>query len=108
MIERVRLVLLPTAVAALGLAALAWLGLYGFAWNDYDVEARLAVDALVRGDLRAFAALSPAYGGSLLMRAPLALAVSRLGGGDLAVYRTLSPDWEEGTSPSTARSPRLA
>ena len=90
MIERLRLVPLPAAVAALGLAALAWLGLYGFAWNDYDDEARLAVDALVRGDLKGFAALSPAYGGSLLMRAPFALAASRLGGGDLAVYRTLA------------------
>lgn len=90
MIERLRLVPLPAAVAALGLAALAWLGLYGFAWNDYDDEARLAVDVLVRGDLKAFAALIPAYGGSLLMRAPFALAASRLGGGDLAVYRTLA------------------
>jgi len=88
--ERLRRILLPAAIAALGLAALAWLGLYGFAWNDYDDEARLAIDALVRGDFKAFAALSPAYGGSLLMRAPFALAASRLGGGDLAVYRTLA------------------
>ena len=88
--ERLRPAVLPAALAVAGLAALAWLGLYGFAWNDYDDEARLAVDALLRGDLRAFAALSPAYGGSLLLRAPFALAASALGGGDLAVYRALA------------------
>ncbi len=85
-----RPILRPAALTAVALCALGWLGLYGFAWNDYDDEARLAVDALLRGDLTAFAAASPAYGGSLLMRAPFALIASLLGGGDLAVYRALA------------------
>ena len=85
-----RPLLLPSALTVLALAGLGWLGLYGFGWNDYDDEARLAVDALLRGDLSAFAAISPAYGGSLLMRAPFALVASALGGGDLAVYRALA------------------
>lgn len=85
-----RPILRPAALTAVALGALGWLGLYGFAWNDYDDEARLAVDALLRGDVTAFAATSPAYGGSLLMRAPFALIASMVGGGDLAVYRALA------------------
>jgi hypothetical protein len=78
----------PCALAALaGCAALAWLGLYGFAWNDYDNEARPAFDALVGGHLEQFLRLAPAYGGSLVERAPFALLAHRLGGGELAVYR---------------------
>lgn len=78
------------AVAAAATAAMAWLGLYGFGWNDYDVEARPAVDALVHGHLGAFFAGAPVYGGSLLERAPFALAPSLWGGGELAVYRMLA------------------
>ena len=62
------------ALAALcGCAALAWLGLYAFAWNDYDNEARAAVDALAHGHLTQFLQLAPVYGGSLVERAPFAL-----------------------------------
>jgi hypothetical protein len=42
---------------------------------------------LVRGDVLSFLQHCPAYGGSLMMRAPFALAASALGGGDLAVFR---------------------
>ena len=76
--------------AACGCAALAWLGLIGFAWNDYEVEALPAVNALVRGHLLEFLRLAPAYGGSLVERAPFALAPGLWGGGELAVYRTLA------------------
>src|SRR6185312_9987950 len=76
--------------AAGGCAALAWLGLYGFAWNDYDVEVRPAVEALTAGHLHAFLSLSPVYGGSLIERAPFALLGSLAGGGELAVYRLLA------------------
>jgi len=89
-LDRARPHLLPGALALTGLAMLAWLGLYGFGWNDYDDEARSAVDALIRGDLETFAALSPAYGGSLVLRAPFALVPSLWGGGELAVYRSLA------------------
>jgi hypothetical protein len=73
-----------------GCAALAWLGLYGFAWNDYDVEARPALQALIGGHLSGFLQLAPAYGGSLLERAPFALLPGLWGGGALAVYRMVA------------------
>jgi Glycosyltransferase family 87 len=69
---------------------MAWLGLYGFAWNDYELEALPAIDALVHGHLGAFFAGSPVYGGSLLERAPFALAPGLWGGGDLAIYRMMA------------------
>jgi hypothetical protein len=76
--------------AACGCAALAWLGLYGFGWNDYENEARGAVEALVHGHPVAFLQLAPAYGGSLIERAPFALLPGLWGGGALAVYRMLA------------------
>jgi len=81
---------LPASVAAASCAAMAWLGLYGFAWNDYDNEARPAYEALVHGHLGRFLALAPAYGGSLVERAPFALAPGLWGGGQLAVYRAVA------------------
>ncbi|HEY1451207.1 MAG TPA: hypothetical protein VGF47_09650, partial [Solirubrobacteraceae bacterium] len=78
----------PCALVALAsCAVLAWLGLYGFAWNDYDNEVRPAFDALLHGQLEQFLRLAPAYGGSLVERAPFALIPQLWGGGELAVYR---------------------
>ncbi|HEY4428300.1 MAG TPA: hypothetical protein VGN08_08875 [Solirubrobacteraceae bacterium] len=77
-------------MAVCGSAALAWLGLYGFAWNDYDNEARGAVEALTNGHIGEFLRLAPAYGGSLVERAPFALLPGLWGGGALAVYRMLA------------------
>jgi hypothetical protein len=77
-------------VAATGCAAMAWLGLYGFGWNDYEVEAKPAFDALTHGHLLAFLRLAPAYGGSLVERAPFALLTGLWGGGALAVYRMVA------------------
>lgn len=71
-------------------AAMAWLGLYGFVWNDYDNEARPAFDALVHGRGLEFLRLAPAYGGSLVERAPFALIPSLWEGGELAVYRMVA------------------
>jgi hypothetical protein len=81
---------LAGSMAALGCAAVAWLSLYGFAWNDYDTEARPAFDALVHGHLDDFLRLAPAYGGSLVERAPFALLPDLWGGGQLAVYRIVA------------------
>jgi hypothetical protein len=78
------------SMAAAGCATLAWLGLYGFAWNDYDNEARPAYEALVHGHVGRFLALAPAYGGSLIERAPFALLPGLWGGGALAVYRSVA------------------
>src|SRR5260370_32228108 len=75
------------AMVAVGASAtIAWLGLYGFAWNDYDNEARPAFDALTHGHVLEFLRLAPAYGGSLIERAPFALIPRLWGGGELAVY----------------------
>jgi hypothetical protein len=77
-------------VAAAASAAMAWLGLYGFAWNDYENEAKPALDALTHGHVLEFLRLAPAYGGSLVERAPFALLPGLWGGGALAVYRTMA------------------
>jgi len=81
------------AIWALGLggaAMLAWLGLADFAWSDYDSEASGAMRALAAGDVSGFLRQVPAYGGALVLRAPLAGATAALGGGELAVYRVLA------------------
>jgi hypothetical protein len=78
------------AVGAATSVLMAWLGLYGFAWNDYELEALPAVHALVHGQLSTFFSTAPVYGGSLLERAPFALLPGLWDGGDLAVYRMLA------------------
>lgn len=77
-------------LAAVGAAICAWLGLKAFEWSDYESEARPAFEALVHGHALAFLRLAPAYGGSLLLRAPLALLPGLWGGGALAVYRAVA------------------
>ncbi len=71
-------------------ATMAWLGLYGFAWNDYDNEARPAFDALGHWHVLEFLRLAPSYGGSLIERAPFALIPRLWGGGELAIYRMVA------------------
>ena len=69
---------------------MCWLTLHGFAWNDYDDEVSVAFRALIAGDVSGFLGQLPAYGGSLVLRAPFAGATAALGGGELAVYRAVS------------------
>ena len=79
------------AMVAVGASAtIAWLGLYGSTWSDYDNEARPAFDALTHGHLLEFLRLAPSYGGSLIERAPFALIPGLWGGGELAVYRVVA------------------
>jgi hypothetical protein len=87
---RLRMQWSHVTVALGGVLALAWLGLSGFAWNDYETEAAPALKALAGGDVAGFLAQAPAYGGSLILRAPFTLATSWLGGGELAVFRAVS------------------
>ena len=63
------------------------MGLQGFAFSDYDREAAPAYLALAHGDVGSFLSLSPAYGGSLILRSPFAMLPSLWGGGELAVFR---------------------
>jgi hypothetical protein len=78
------------AIALAAVAVMSWLGLYGFAWTDYDNEAAPAFRALVGGHVTRFLQLLPAYGGSLELRAPFALLPGLFGGGELAVYRLVA------------------
>ena len=87
MAARVRPHLPALAGALLGVAVLAWLGLLDFYWSDYDNEAAPAFKALAEGHLQQFLALSPSYGGSLVLRAPFAAIPSLWGGGEMAVFR---------------------
>src|SRR5215210_4189747 len=78
---------LALALALAGTALMAWMGLQGFAFSDYDREAAPAYLALLHGDLGSFLSLSPAYGGSLILRAPAAMLPALWDGGELAVFR---------------------
>lgn len=90
MTSRLRALTPWTALGLVAVAGLSWLGLLGFIWTDYEREAAPALAALVRGHVGDFLALCPAYGGSLIIRAPFALAASGLGGGDLAIFRAVA------------------
>lgn len=77
----------PSIAAIIALAACGWQGLGSSGVGDWAVEARPSVDALLAGHFATFFQFAPAYGGSLLLRAPF-MAISRLyGGGEVAVYR---------------------
>ena len=79
------------AAILLGAALLVgWMSLTGFVWTDYENEAEKPLAALVGGDIGAFLAGAPGYGGSLILRAPFAFLPSVWGGGDLAVYRSMA------------------
>jgi Glycosyltransferase family 87 len=76
-----------TVTAGMAIFAVAWLGLTRWMGTDYNLEARPAFDALVSGHLLQFLQIAPAYGGSLLMRAPFVLVPRLWGAGQLAIYR---------------------
>jgi hypothetical protein len=88
--RRLRINAPALAASSLGILAIGWLGFYGFAWSDYDNEAKPAYDALIAGHLLEALRLAPAYGGSLILRSPFALVPGLWGGGPLAVYRMVS------------------
>jgi hypothetical protein len=75
------------ALALAGALVVAWVSLGQWEWNDYDAEARPALDALLAGHITRFVQLAPAYGGSLLIRAPFAAVPKLWGGGELSVFR---------------------
>jgi Glycosyltransferase family 87 len=85
--QRLRENALCALIATAAASTMAWLGLSGFTWSDYELEAKPALDALTHGHLLEFLQRAPVYGGSLLERAPFVLAPDLWGGGALAVYR---------------------
>jgi hypothetical protein len=85
-----RALAVPALVAFAGALLLGWLRLLTVALSDYEAEAEPAVDALRAFDLGGFFELAPAYGGSLLLRAPFAILPDLWGGDDLAVFRSLA------------------
>jgi hypothetical protein len=79
---------LPAGLGAtLAVVVVGWLTLTDWAWTDYDTETRPALDALLNGHLARFLQLAPAYGGSLVMRAPFVLTTKLWGGGELSTFR---------------------
>jgi hypothetical protein len=73
-------------LALLGAALLLAAGARDVWWSDFGTEALPAFEALARGDWRAFVALSPAYVGAMVLRAPLAGPAGALGGGETAIF----------------------
>lgn len=90
MLTRLRPCAVGLAMSGLGILTILWLGFYGVAWTDYDNEARPAFSALIEGHVLRALQLAPAYGGSLVLRAPFALMPGLWGGGSLAVYRLVA------------------
>ncbi len=81
----------PCALVALAACALiGYLGLESFIWSDYEHEVAPALAALAHGHVTEFLRLAPAYGGSLVERAPFALLPGLWGGGALAIYRAVA------------------
>ena len=85
-----RKLVVPVLLALAGTALLAWLGLATASFTDYELEAEPALAALRNGDLQGFLARLPAYGGSLILRSPFALAPDLWHGGDLALFRSMA------------------
>jgi hypothetical protein len=75
------------ALAAAASVVVGSVALTQWDWTDYDFEARPAFDALLAGHLSQFLHLAPAYGGSLLLRAPFVLVTKLWGGGELSTFR---------------------
>lgn len=81
---------LPAVVAAMCGVMLAVLGMPTPAFTDYELEAEPSLQALREGDVAGFLQAAPAYGGSLVLRAPFALLPELWGGGDHALFRMVA------------------
>jgi Glycosyltransferase family 87 len=82
--------LTPALVAGACALLLGAMGLLTPAFSDYELEAEPSLQALRSGDWIAFLQNAPAYGGSLVLRAPFALLPGLWGGGDLALFRSMA------------------
>jgi hypothetical protein len=87
---RARDLLLPALTATAGVALLVLVALTTTEWTDFENEAQPAFQALRSGDLHGFFGNSPAYAGSLALRAPFALVTNLWDGGTLALFRVVA------------------
>jgi glycosyl transferase family 87 len=90
MFRRHRELLPPLLVAGGCSLVLGAMGLLAPAFSDYELEAEPSLQSLRSGDWLAFLQQAPAYGGSLVLRAPFALMPGLWGGGDLALFRSMA------------------
>jgi hypothetical protein len=84
---RIRAYLVPLLVGSLGALLVAWDGLLTPAFSDYEIEAEPAFNLLRAGHLHGFLTHAPAYGGSLILRAPFVLASTLFSVGGDGAYR---------------------
>jgi Glycosyltransferase family 87 len=75
------------AIAVAAVATMLWAWYWNVRENDFGTEAARSFGALLHGHLLTFLQTAPAYGGSLLLRAPFALPASLAGSGMLTLYR---------------------
>jgi Glycosyltransferase family 87 len=87
---RGRELVLPALVAGGCALLLGALGMLTPAFTDYELEAEPSIQALRAGDWVGFLELAPAYGGSLVLRAPFAFLPDLWGGGDHALFRSMA------------------
>src|SRR5918997_3382674 len=80
----------PAIVAGCCALVLGAMGLLTPAFTDFELEVEPSLHALRSGDWVAFLQHAPAYGGSLVLRAPFALLPGLWGGGDLALFRSMA------------------
>jgi hypothetical protein len=80
----------PAVVAGSSALVLGALGLLTPAFTDFELEAEPSLLSLRSGDWVAFLQHAPAYGGSLVLRAPFALLPDLWGGGGLALFRSMA------------------
>jgi hypothetical protein len=90
MSRRYRELLPPAIVAGCCALVLGAMGLLTPAFTDFELEAEPSLQSLRSGDWIAFLQHAPAYGGSLVLRAPFALLPGLWGGGDLALFRSMA------------------
>jgi hypothetical protein len=80
----------PVLVAGACALVLGAIGLLTPAFSDYELEAEPSLQSLRAGDWVGFLQQAPAYGGSLVLRAPFALLPGVWDGGDLALFRSMA------------------
>jgi hypothetical protein len=80
----------PTIVVGLLALLVVEITLTSVARTDYAIEALPAFGALSHGHIGLFLERCPAYGGSMILRAPFALLPGLWGGGSLSIFQAVA------------------